>query len=127
MLRRQKSFAVVAVAAAALALLPAGASARRSDALMAACQAKPLGTHSELGQLVAVFGAYKGPADAAEEQLRSGIVRYGVTVDRVQDPLAGPVAALAAVRTVGGGSVSPCYQVKVVHLSGGVTYHGNCP
>lgn len=124
---RSKSLAVAAVTAATIALLPGGATAAKTDRLMAACQAKSLGTHSEFGQFVAVVGAYKGPADALEVHLTCGIVQRGVTVDRVQDPLVGPVAALAEVRTVWGGTVSACYEIKVIPVSGAPTYYDTCP
>lgn len=126
---RSKSLAVaaVAVAVATIALLPGGATAAKRDRLMSACQAKSLGEHSEFGQFVAVAGAYKGPADALEVHLTCGIVQWGVTTDRVQDPLLGPAAALAAVRTVGRGAVSSCYEIKVIPVSGAPTYYDTCP
>jgi hypothetical protein len=128
-MRGTKHLALAAATAATVALFPGGATAAKADRrLMSSCQAKSLGTHSEFGQLVAVAGAYKGPADAVEVDLTCGIVRYGVTVDRVQDPTVGPAAGLAAIRTVGGGSVTACYEIKVTHLAGGSpTYYDTCP
>ena len=123
MMRISKSLVAGAVAAAAL--VPFGAPQAQA---MAACQVKPLGTHSEFGQLVAVFGFYNAPAGAIDVELTCGIVRQGVTAARVTDPLTGPVAALAAVRGVGGGSVSSCYEVVVTYADGSVVdYVDTCP
>jgi hypothetical protein len=121
------SLAVAAPARAAVDAAQSGSTAAKTGRLMAACQAKSLGTHSEFGQFVAVAGTYKGPADVVEVQLTCGIVRWGVTIDRVQDPLPGPVAALAAVRTVGRGTVSSCYEIKVIPAAGSPTYYDTCP
>ena len=115
---------ILVLAALAAALVPAGSTPAHA---MSACQVKPLGTHSEFGQFVLVAGVYKGPADAAEVHLTCGIVRYGVTIDRVSDATVGPVATLADVHSVGRGPLSSCYEIKVVHVDGSVTYQDTCP
>lgn len=123
---RAKRFLAVATAAASLGVA-APATAAAETAAPGPCQAKPLGTHSELGQIVAVTGVYRGPADAVEVRLTCGVVVDGATVARVTDKLAGPVAALADVLTVGGGAPIPCYEIVVRHLGGAATYYDTCP
>lgn len=116
---------LIAAAVVAGALVPAGAPPAQA---MATCQAKSLGTHSEYGQFVLVAGTYKGPTDAVDVVLTCGLVSNGVTIDRVTDPLVGPVAALASVETVYTRlSVLPCYEVTITHLDGSTTYYDTCP
>lgn len=123
MLGRFKALPVAVVAAALAALVPSSPAAA-----MNACQARSLGTHHQIGQFVAVVGAYKGPADAVEVSLTCGLVRDGVTIDRVSDSTTGPAAALADVRIVPGSTpVTSCDEIKVVHLNGSVTYWDTCP
>lgn len=123
MIRKTRIAAIAATAAALAALVPAGPAAAASS-----CQARSLGTHHHAGQFVAVAGAYKGPADAVEVHLTCGIVRDGVTIDRVSDSTTGPAAAVADVRTVPGSTpVTSCEEIKVIHLDGGVTYYDTCP
>lgn len=122
MIRKTKLAALAGTAAVFAALVPAGPAAA-----MSACQVKSLGVHSEIGQIVAVAGVYKGPTDALDVQLTCGIVRFGVTVARVSDDVPGPVAALADVVGVPSGPISSCYEVKIVHVDGSVTYYDTCP
>lgn len=119
---RSRIVAVATIAAAVLTAAPATAGTR-----MSACRVKPLGTHSEFGQTALVAGAYNGPIGAAEVYLTCGVVHDGVTVDRVGDDTTGPVAALAEIRSVRGGSVTSCDEIKVVYLDGRVTYYDTCP
>lgn len=121
---RARRFLAVATAAASLGV---AAPATAETAAPGPCQAKPLGTHSDLGQIVAVTGVYRGPADAVEVRLTCGVVVDGATVARVTDKLVGPVAALADVLTVGGGTPLPCYEIVVRHLGGATTYTDTCP
>ena len=123
MLRRTKTLLAAVIAVGAL--IPAGAGPAHA---MAACQVKPLGTHSEFGQIVLVTGVYKGPATAVEVDLTCGVVYNGGTVARVDDQTAGPVAALAdVVQVYWGGALTSCYEVTVTDLNGSVSRYDTCP
>lgn len=120
MLRRTKTFAVAAVAAATAGLVAPPAQA------MAACQVKPLFNVIEFQQTVLITGVYHAPAGAIDVQLTCGVVRYGSTYARTTDAMAGPVAALATTAVVPAGNVSACYEITVTYLDR-TTYSDNCP
>lgn len=124
MLRKTRSVVVLTAVALVSAIVPGGGSIAEAAST---CQVKSLGTHSELGQLVLISGTYRGPSDAVDVRLTCGIVRDGVTVVRVTDRTVGPVAALAEVTTVPSGLVTSCYEVRIAHLGGALTYHDACP
>jgi hypothetical protein len=116
---------LVAAALTAVGLVPFGAPPAHA---MVACHVASPGAHSELGQIVLVAGAYKGPATAVDVVLTCGVVYNNGTVARVTDKLVGPAAALADVRQVyQRGVLTPCHEITITYLDGSIQTSDTCP
>lgn len=123
MIRRSKRLlAVAAVAAAVSALVPTSGAV----AALGPCQAKDVAKVQEWSHTVAVTGEYHA-VGALDVRLTCGIVQNGATVWSTTDPLAGPVAALAAVTEVQGQNYTVCYEIVTLRANLTTTTNDTCP
>lgn len=123
---RKRFFALLAAATIAGALIPSSSHASTAAAA-APCQIKPLFQGLiEWHQDVLVVGAYNAPATALDVDLTCGIVRQGETVWSKTETLPLRAAAMTEYATVLAGTISPCYEVRVMYLER-TTFEGNCP
>jgi hypothetical protein len=123
-LRRSKSPVTAALVAAIAAALPLTVPGPATAATP--CRAIPLAGATELRQTVLVAGAYAS-AGAIDVQLTCGVVQNGVTVDKRGEKLTGPVAVVASVVNVPVGSITSCYELRVVYLERPTDVYDNCP
>lgn len=114
---------VVAASLVAAAAVPLTAG---SAAAASPCRAVPVGEPVKDSQPVFVAGAYT-TAGAIDVVLTCGVVRDGITERRLTDTMTGPVAAIEGVVSVPPGSITSCYEIRVVYLNRPSTYSDNCP
>lgn len=121
MLSRTKGLiAAAALAAAAVPAFPGSASAASP------CRVVPVPLQTKDSQPVLVAGAYT-TAGAIDVILTCGVVRDGETAALVTDGLTGPVAALEDDVRVSPGTITSCYELRVVYLNRPATVSDTCP